>query len=138
MTTTAKLVSRSLRLIQVINATQPVKAVDMQTGIEALNAMMRRWEADGISLGWQPVDNPSDELPLPEEAEQAVAFNLAVTLAPEYGVEPSALVIAGAMGGMNDLLRDQAVATPIQPILDAPVPDRWGNRWHSALWWNQQ
>lgn len=122
MTTTAKLVGRSLRLIQVIDARQPVRDADMQTATLALNAMMRRWEADGISLGWQPVQNPSDELPIPEEAEEAVAYNLAVRLAPEYGVDVPPVVGRGAVEFFNDLMRDQMVATPIRPILDAPAP----------------
>ena len=122
MTTVSKIVSRALRLIQVIDPSQTVKDQDMETGIEALNAMMQRWEADLLSLGWSPVASPSDEAPIPVEAEQAVAYCLAVTLAREYGVTPISTVVQMAMSGLNDLLRDQAVATPIQPILDAPIP----------------
>ena len=76
MATVAKVVGRALRLIQVIDARQPVRASDMETAIEALNAMIRRWEADGISLGWMPNDNPSEEVLVPDEAVQAVAANL--------------------------------------------------------------
>ena len=122
MTTVSKIVSRALRLIQVIDPSQTVKDQDMETAIEALNAMMQRWEADLLSLGWSPVASPGDEVPIPVEAEQAVAYCLAVTLAPEYGVTPLASVVQLANSGFADLLRDQAVATPIQPILDAPIP----------------
>lgn len=124
MTTVATLVARSLRLIQVIDVVQPVKPQDMSTAILALNAMVRRWEANGLALGWQPVDNPSDELPFPEEAEEAVAYNLAVRLAPEYGTEISQMVGFGAEQFLNELRRDQAVATPIRPTLAVPFPDR--------------
>jgi hypothetical protein len=68
------------------------------------------------------VANPSDDLPLPEEAYQAIAYNLAVTIAPEYGVTPLPAVQGMALTGMEALLRDVAVATPIQPILAAPRP----------------
>lgn len=124
MTTVAKLVGRSLRLIQVIDPKQPVKPADMTTAIEALNAMMRRWEANTLALGWAPVASPSDELPIPEEAEEAVAYNLAVRLAPEYGVDITPAVIGGAMTFLDELRRDQAVATPIRPIIAIPNPDR--------------
>ncbi len=127
MTTVAKAVARALRLIQVIDPTQTVKDQDMETAIEALNAMMQRWEADLLSLGWSPVAAPGDELPVPVEAEQAVAYCLAVLLAPEYGVTPLSAVVQLANASLNDLLRDQAVATPILPILDAPIPSNWGN-----------
>lgn len=122
MTTVAKIVARSLRLIQVIDPSQSVNDRDMETAIEALNAMMQRWEADLLSLGWSPVAAPDDVMPIPVEAEEAVAYCLAMKLAPEYGVSPLPAVAQGAANGMNDLLRDQAVATPIQPILDAPIP----------------
>lgn len=122
MTTVSKIVARALRLIQIIDPSQTVKDQDMETGIEALNAMMQRWEADLLSLGWSSVASPQDVMPIPVEAEQAVAYCLAVVLAAEYGVTPMSTVIQMALAGMNDLLRDQAVATPIQPILDAPIP----------------
>lgn len=116
------LVARSLRLIQVIDPLQSVKAQDMETGIFALNAMMARIEADGTALGWSTVVNPSDDLPLPVEAEQAIAANLAIVLGPEYGVTPLPTVQAMALQGMEALMRDVAVATPIQPILAVPTP----------------
>jgi hypothetical protein len=128
MTTVAKLVARSLRLIQVIDPSQDVRDRDMRTAIEALNAMLQRWEADLLSLGWSPVVSPEDTLPLPVEAEQAVAYCLAVVLAPEYGVTPLPAVTQLANSGMNDLLRDQAVATPIMPILDCPMPQNWDGK----------
>lgn len=128
MTTVAKLVARSLRLIQVIDPSQSVDDQDMETAIEALNAMMQRWEADLLSLGWSAVASPSDVLPIPVEAEQAVAYALAVILAPEYGITPLPAVTQLANNGLNDLLRDQAVATPIRPILDCPMPRNWNGQ----------
>ncbi len=47
-------------------------------------------------------------------------------LAPEYGVSPLPAVVQLANSGFADLLRDQAVATPILPILDTPIPSNWG------------
>lgn len=138
MTTVATLVARSLRLIQVIDAVQPVKPQDMTAAIDAMNAMLRRWEANGIALGWQPVSSPSDTLPIPDEAEEAVAYGLAVRLGPEYGTEVSLIVGMGAEQFLNELRRDQAVATPIRPILSVPVPDVWGWRVGGLnnSWWN--
>jgi len=122
------LVARALRLIQVIDPLQSVKDQDMESGIEALNAMMARIEADGTAVGWSPVENPSDDLPLPVEALQGIAANLAIVLAPEYGVTPLPTVQAMALKGMEDLLRDVAVATPIQPILAIPWPQGYNGR----------
>jgi hypothetical protein len=135
---TEKLIARSLRLIQVIDPNQSVRASDMETGIDALNGLMRRFEANGLAMGWQAVSNPSDELPMPEEAQDAIAYALAVRLSSEYGVTPMPAVVQTADGLMNDLRRDQMVATPIQPILGVPTPDNWngatlnGESWYAG------
>lgn len=112
MTTVAKLVARSLRALKVIDPKQPVKDVDMQTCIESLNAMMARWEANGRAVGWSPVANPSDEVPIPPEAEDAVVYNLAVRVAPDYVDNAPPNVLGLAQETLRELIRDVAVANP--------------------------
>jgi hypothetical protein len=130
------LVARSLRLIQVIDPQQSVKATDMSTAMDALNGMMARIEADGTALGWSPISSPSDDLPLPDEAIQAIAANLAIVLSPEYGVTPMPTVQAMALVGMENLMRDVAVSTPIQPILAVPTPTyRDARQLNGESWW---
>lgn len=114
MTTVQDIVSRALRLLRVLDVNSAPKAVDMQTGIVALNAMMRRWEANGLALGWSTVVNPADTLPLPEEAEEAVAYNLALRLRAEYGTSLDPDVAAMAADGLNLLRRDRVIASPIE------------------------
>lgn len=134
MTTVADFIKDTLVLLGVVDARQPVRDEDMQTGIRFLNRLCGRMEANTLSLGWSDVDNPSDTLPLPSEAELGVMYSLAVLLAPHFGVSASAEVVAGAETFMTDLRRDQAVATPIQPLLDAPTPDRWRRwPWHTRF-----
>jgi len=50
--------------------------------------MCNRWEANGLALGWVNVTAPDGTMPSPTEAEEAIAYNLALRLAPEYGVQP--------------------------------------------------
>jgi hypothetical protein len=134
MTTAADFVKDTLLLLQVVNVQQPVSAADIETGIRSLNRYCTRLEANGTSLGWSNVDNPSDVLPLPPEAELPVMYGLALDIAPQYGVTPLPSVVGRSIEYTNDLLRDQAVATPIQPILDAPWPYTWGQRGWANLW----
>lgn len=133
MTAVADFVKDALLLIQAVDARQPVSSVDMQGAIRALNRFCTRLEANGTSLGWQDVANPADTLPLLPEAELPVMYGLAIDLAPQYGVTPMPMVLARFTEYMNDLRRDQAVATPIQPILDVPWPER--NRMSRADGW---
>lgn len=118
MATVSSTIARALRLIAVIDAQEDVNPKDSQTAIEALNAMMARIEANGLALGWAPVSNPSDDLPVPVEAEQFVPYALALILAPEYGVEPPLAVAQFADMGLRELQRDRFVA---EPIIQAPV-----------------
>jgi len=113
MTTAATIVSRALRLLRVVDSNEAPEAEDFETARQALNGMLRRWEANGLALGWQDVDNPADELSIPAEAEQAVAFNLAMMLRAEYGVSLDADVIEFAQEGLAELRRDVLVANPL-------------------------
>lgn len=109
------IVGRALRLIHVIDPRQPVQAIDMQTGITAMNAMLRRWEANGMALGWNDVSAPDEDMPCPPEAEEAIAFNLAITLAPEYEQQPSQVVAIAAARGLGDLRAGVKSVNPLQP-----------------------
>lgn len=113
MTTAATIVSRALRLLRVVDSSEAPEAEDFETARQALNGMLRRWEANGLALGWQDVDNPADELSIPAEAEQAVAFNLALMLRAEYGVSLDADVVEFAQEGLSELRRDVLVANPL-------------------------
>ena len=94
--------------------------MDTQTAIVALNALMVRWEADGLSVGWVPVDSGSDTLPAPPEAEEAIAYNLALRLRPEYGVALSADVIEMAREGMGRIQADVYAVDYSRLTLDLP------------------
>lgn len=136
MTTAADFIKDTLAMIGVVDPRQAVRDEDMQTGIRFLNRLCNRMEANTISLGWVPVDNPSDTLSMQAEAELGVMYSLAVMLAPQYGVQISPEIAAGAEAFMVDLRRDQAVATPIQPLLDAPEPDRYNRYFQRNNVWN--
>lgn len=135
MTAVSDVVRDALEYLGVLDGNEAAEAEDEAVSIRQLNMMMRRWEASGLALGWQDVSNGADTLPAPPEAEQAIGYNLAVRLRPRFGVEIAPDVIELARTGYEALLRDQAVATPIQPILDVPEPDWFGaRRFRSTAW----
>lgn len=107
------IISRALRLLRVLDPNEAPEAEDSQTALEVLNQMLRRWEADGIALGWNTLALVTNELTIPEEAEEAVAYNLAVKLRPEYGVTIDPDVRETARKGLDALRRDVLNATPI-------------------------
>lgn len=110
------IVRDALGHLRVIDANAPVKPIDMRDAIRALNLMVRRWEADGLALGWSDVAEPTDALPLPPEAEEAVGYNLALRLRVRYGVQIDPDLVALADAGLLALQRDRIVEMPL--VLD--------------------
>jgi len=121
------IINRSLRLLKMLDPNESPTAVDTNTAIEALNAMMVRWEADGVSLGWSAVSAGSDVLPAPEEAEEAIAYNLAVRLRPEYGAPLEQDVYAQAQEGLGRLLADVAANDYARLSYDLPYGEYRGS-----------
>jgi hypothetical protein len=97
----------------VIDARDSPAAEESADALVALNDLLRRWEADGLALGWTDCTAVTDTLAVPNEALRAVAYNLAVDLAPEYGKQPSQLVLTTAYQLLGDLLRDRLVEMPM-------------------------
>lgn len=127
MALVSQIVNRALRLLEVIDANQATPARDSQTAMEALNGMVTRWEANGLALGWSNVSAVDATLPLPEEALEAVTFNLAVRLAPEYPL-PAALpgIVDLAKHLLSELRRDRLTEMPLRQNSDLPASERGG------------
>lgn len=128
MSTVSDITRRALRLINVLDSNESPESQQSDDAIMALNAMMTRWEADGRAMGWSDVANPSDTMPTPPEADQAIAANLAVLLSPEYDAAPSPILVAMADNSLRSLQRDRLMADPIRTANDLPRASR-GGRW---------
>lgn len=114
------IVRDALGHLRVLDANAPVSAIDMRDAIRTLNMMLRRWEANGLALGWSDVAEPTDQLPLPPEAEEAVGYNLALRLRARYGVSLDPDVLSLASAGLSALQRDRMVTAPL--TLDRSFP----------------
>jgi hypothetical protein len=121
MALVSTVVNRALRLLKAIDAASATPALDHQTAVVALNAMVARWEANGLAMGWAPVSAPDGTLPAPEEAEEALAYNLAVALGPEYP-EPSSWgeIKERARISLAELRRDRLTEMPLRQCSDLP------------------
>jgi hypothetical protein len=119
-------IQRALRLLGVIDPNEPVEPEDMQNGLLALNAMLRRWEANGLAVGYTPISTGSATLTVPDEALEVIDYQLAIRLAPEYDTEPSPTVAATATQLLAELKRDRMVEMPMTQTLDTPHGFRTG------------
>lgn len=119
MASATDLISRALRILTVIPIGDPVPSEYTDASLVALNAMMARWEADGITVGWTAVSSPGATLTVPAEAEQAIAYNLAANLASEFGFPITDLIVAMADGEYRRIQRD-ALLIPINSMGHLP------------------
>lgn len=103
MTQAISIIRDALQHLRVADADIALDENDTTDALRALNQMMRTWEVDGISLGWQDVAAAQDEVPTPPEADEAIGYGLAIRLASRFGVQPDAVVVQLAAQGVGML-----------------------------------
>lgn len=86
MATVSEVIIDALDQILVRASESPLEADETQSAIRALNNMMTAWDADGLPLGFELVTGPGDPVTVPDSTLEAIIFNLAVRLAPQFGV----------------------------------------------------
>lgn len=98
----------ALSHLRVADANEALDADHARDAMRALNMMVRRWEADGLSLGWTDVTSVDETLPAPAETEEALGYNLALRLRARFGVTLDPDVIELARQGLAALSADVA------------------------------
>lgn len=132
MTTASEIITDAFLLIRSNDPGEALEEYDFAQGKRALNRMMRRWEANGLALGWQDVVETTDVIPAPPEAEEPIIYNLAVKLRAIYGATLEEDVLSLARNGYNQLLRDVLTFNAPVQITNAPIPSNGiaGVRWN--------
>ena len=114
MTTTAgAVVNKALRLISVKVAGVDITDEEMADGIEALNDMMLEMAAKGLYLGYKVMTSAEDVMTTPDWANQAIKYNLAIAVAPEYVVTVSAALGAIAQEALDHIISRAEVPGPV-------------------------
>ena len=103
MATVLDVVTGALKLLEVRTAESPVTAAEAEDGLTALNDMMNEWNIDGVNVGYETLDEITDELFVDLGAIGAIKANLAVYIAPEYGRLVNDTLVARADRSKNSL-----------------------------------
>ena len=91
MATALDVITRSMRLIGALAEGEVPSAAQAADALVAMQAMLGEWETRGVKLGGA-VDldyATTTTVPVPITHQNALAFGLAVVLAPEYGAAAS-------------------------------------------------
>lgn len=102
-TTAGDIIKRALRLCRVIDAHTAMDANDAADALDTLNAMLAEWHEADIGLPDYSFAELTTELASDAADREAIAYQLAARLAPEYGVSLPAEVAAVAQGTMDRL-----------------------------------
>ncbi len=103
MATAQQIINRALRLCRVLDAGEAAEAEDATDALETLNAMLAEWHSAQIGLPDYNFSALTDELASDVADRDAIAYQLAIRIAPEYGQELSGLAIAIADASMSRL-----------------------------------
>jgi hypothetical protein len=97
-TTAIQIIGRALRLINVIDANEAIEANIAQDTLETLNGMLAEWHEAQIGLPDYSFATLTDTLATDAADREAIAYQLAIRVAPEYGrsLSQEAAVIAEA------------------------------------------
>lgn len=115
MATALDVIRRSMRLIGALAEGEVPTAEQAADGLTALQAMLGDWEARGLRLGGA-VDTTygtASTIPVPVTHLQALAFNLAVVIAPEYGRADALTAVLPQAERAFTALRAQYAKVPV-------------------------
>jgi hypothetical protein len=96
-----QIINRALRLIRVLDAGEAASAMDAQDGLDTLNALLAEWYEAKIGLPDYNLAGLTDTLATDAADRDAIAYQLAIRMAPEYGqsLSPEAQLIANETMG---------------------------------------
>jgi hypothetical protein len=100
MTTVAQVAKASLQRILVQASEAPLEADEYQDFLFAMNNYMTDLAAKGVNLGYTVVADLADTITIPDGAIRGLIANMAVEVAPDYGVQISEALARAASEGM--------------------------------------
>lgn len=103
MATALILVRRALRLATIIASGETPHAAIVQDALSVLNSLLAEWHDAGIGIPDYSIQNEAAQLTMGDGDVEAVAYQLAIRIAPEYGQEVTPTVAATAADSMNRL-----------------------------------
>lgn len=103
-TTAGDIIKRALRICRVADSNAALNENDAADALGTLNGMLAEWHEADIGLPDYSFDSLTDVLASDAADRDAIAYQLAVRLAPEYGESlpaEAAGVAEGAMGRLR-------------------------------------
>lgn len=129
MATALTLVRRALRLATIIASGETPDAATIQDALSVLNSMLAEWHDAGIGVPDYSINSEAATLTMGDGDVEAVAYQLAARIMPEYGMEVTPTIAAGAADSMNRL-RLKYFQPGRSDLSELPIPTGWGYGWN--------
>lgn len=145
ITTKGDIVRAALRRLGVASdaTLTDVEPQSMQDAVEDLESMMAEWYQNGKGIvtgyAFADADNPpADGQPhgMRTSSVSAVMHNLAVRIAPDYGLDPSAKVVTTARYGKEQLYKITALSRAKRAPYPSRMPTGSGNSFANLNEWH--
>lgn len=96
MPTAQNIIDRALRILRVTDSSTDTNVEDSTTALDALNVLLAEWHVAQIGVPDYVMADLTTESNSDAADRDAIAYQLAIRIAPEYGVElsPAAQVMA--------------------------------------------
>ncbi len=108
----SEITTQALRVLGVLAIGETARAEDSTTALEYLNDMLAEWHVDEVGLPEYSAETLSSELNIGREDKTAIALQLAVRLAPEYGMTLGPDVLSRAESSMEALRKRYFAIAP--------------------------
>lgn len=103
MATAITIINRALRLIRALDATETLRAEDAAQAFETLNALLAEWHEAEIGLPDYSFATLETAVASDAGDREAIAYQLAIRVAPEYDTELSPAFVAAAAESFSRL-----------------------------------
>ena len=128
MSSGTSVIQGALQKISAHSPLQPAPPEAIETGRLVLNSMLSEWEDDGINLSIAPLETAGSELSEPLGTRNAIMFNLALALAPDFpGAQVSDELRRQAKKSYNKTKRIWKVIEIPKPQVRETLPQGQGN-----------
>ena len=129
-----ELIDRAYQKIEVSGVNFNPQPEDVVIEMDELEGMMAEWDSRNICCGYAFEDEPDPNTPsnVPRAFENAVKTNLAVRLTPEFGKDPSQILMMQASQSLSNLSGRSAKFKPIAPPTRQPIGS--GNQYNTTKW----
>lgn len=118
MNTVGDLIKASFYRTGIRDSNMEIEGDDLTRGLDILNMLMHRLEADGLQISWVDATSVDDVLYILDKHKRAMVYILGMDLLVEYQLSPTELFALNASDGYATMLRDAYANAPIMNNVD--------------------